>query len=80
MRQSAFPMQPVSEGDNGMQPGYVPQAADAGLSMDLGNVFPGQGEASFLGMQNPLNEWQATDWLDLDSSVSCRTTLPKTWH
>ena len=76
MRQSAFPMQPVSEGDNGMQPGYVPQGADAGLSMDLGNVFPGQGEASFLGMQNPLNEWQATDWLDLDSSVSCRTTLP----
>lgn len=70
MTQSASAFQPMPEGADAMHPGYVQQSD--GLSMDLGNVnvFSNQGETSFLGMQNPLNEWQATDWLDLDSSVS----------
>lgn len=77
MRQSATAFQPMAEGADAMQPGYVQQGDGPSLSMDLGNVFPtgNQGEPSFLGIQNPLNEWQATDWLDLDSSVSPMTSL-----
>lgn len=70
MRQYTAAFQPMAEGADAMQPEYVQQNDSTALSMDLGNVFPHQGETSFLSMQNPLNEWQATDWLDLDSSVS----------
>jgi hypothetical protein len=70
MRQPATTFQAIPEGSAAMQPGFVQQADSAGMPMDLGNVFPNQGDTTFLGMQNPLNEWQAIDWLDLDSSVS----------
>ncbi|KAH8667888.1 fungal-specific transcription factor domain-containing protein [Ilyonectria robusta] len=40
------------------------------MADDLGSMFEDQGEAHFQSMLNPLSQWQATDWLDLDSSVS----------
>lgn len=47
------------------------QHDDTAMPSDLTQVFPNQhqGDTHLAGMPNPLNEWQATDWLDLDSSV-----------
>ncbi|RTE77789.1 hypothetical protein BHE90_007740 [Fusarium euwallaceae] len=42
------------------------------LDNELGSMFGDQGESttSFQSMLNALSQWQPTDWLDLDSSVS----------
>lgn len=41
------------------------------LSMDLA-IFQDHGPTRLIGgVPNVLSEWQATDWLDLDSSVHC---------
>ncbi|KAF7555145.1 hypothetical protein G7Z17_g2364 [Cylindrodendrum hubeiense] len=39
------------------------------MADDLGTMFDDQGETHFQSMLNPLSQWQATDWLDLDSSA-----------
>ncbi|KAK7409214.1 hypothetical protein QQX98_008590 [Neonectria punicea] len=39
------------------------------MTDDLGFMFEDQGEGHFQSMLNPLSQWQATDWLDLDSSA-----------
>lgn len=46
-----------------------PHPLDNPEGLDLGNILPGQGEPSFYSMPNPLEQWETTDWLDLDSSV-----------
>lgn len=76
MRHPTTSFQPIPEGSTSMEPSFVQHGDNTGLAMDLENVFPNQGETSFLGMQNPLNEWQAIDWLDLDSSVSFLLCIP----
>ncbi|KAH7123508.1 fungal-specific transcription factor domain-containing protein [Dactylonectria estremocensis] len=39
------------------------------MAEDLGSMFDDHGEVQFQSMLNPLSQWQATDWLDLDSSA-----------
>lgn len=40
------------------------------MATNFGSMFDDQSDSSFPGLFNPLSQWQATDWLDLDSSVS----------
>lgn len=39
-------------------------------STELEAALAQEGEMNFEPMMNPLEQWEATDWLDLDSSVS----------
>uniref|UniRef100_A0A0B7KQW2 Zn(2)-C6 fungal-type domain-containing protein n=1 Tax=Bionectria ochroleuca TaxID=29856 RepID=A0A0B7KQW2_BIOOC len=41
-----------------------------GLAMDIGSMFQEPGEDSIYQGLPMVDEWQATDWLDLDSSIS----------
>lgn len=69
-----LPLQPMPEGN---QTDHLQQEASSSLPAELGSLFQETGtDAAAVGMyQNTmplsLSEWQATDWLDLDSSV-CR--------
>jgi len=67
----------AADGDKG--PGGAQQIRpfDSLENSGLEQVFPSQGEMHFYGMNNLLNEWQTTDWLDLDSSVGLLKRSPE---
>lgn len=46
------------------------EAESDAMATNFGSMFDDQSDSSFPGLFNPLSQWQATDWLDLDSSVS----------
>lgn len=48
----------------------IPQGFGSTVTSELEAALVQAGEMNFGSMSNPLEQWEATDWLDLDSSVS----------
>ncbi|CAM1506071.1 Fc.00g057120.m01.CDS01 [Cosmosporella sp. VM-42] len=68
--QPSIRVQPAEEYQNGsIEPSNGTDLEVETMAAGLGAIFDEQSDSSSQFASNPLSQWQATDWLDLDSSA-----------